>query len=102
MYVDVTELTGENSPQSQTFTGFFTAPRAGAGLGTNSFFLGFGPTSLDPSTNGIMTVSYHLSAGSYGFSSTAAMGKRRAQGELQFALSDLVQANAQLKIALQN
>ncbi len=102
MYVDVTEITGENSPPSQTFTGFFTRPRSGAGLGTNSFFLGFGPASLDPSTNGIMTVSYHLSAGSYGFASTPAMGKRRAQGELQFALSDLVQANAQLKIALQN
>ena len=104
MYVDTTELTGENSPASTTFTGFFTSPNKSAGLDTNDFFLGFvsNPSSLDPSTNGIMPVSFHMSAGDYGFLATTAMAKRRAQGELQFALSDLVQANAQLKISAQN
>jgi len=103
MYVNVTEITGASSPPSSTFTAFFTAPSTAAFLNTNDFFLGFtDPSSLDPSANGILPVEYHLSAGSYGFAATPAMGQRRAQGEIQFALSELVQANAQLKIAVQN
>jgi hypothetical protein len=47
-------------------------------------------------------VDYPLSPGSYLFEAPAAWGKRRAPGELQTILSDLVQADARLKQAVKN
>ena len=97
MYVNTTEITGENSPPNSQFTGYFRAPRAG--LQTNDFWLGFAPATLE---TGILPIIYPQSAKGYSFVPPAEWGQRRAPGELQLALSDLVQANAQLKIALQN
>jgi probable HAF family extracellular repeat protein len=97
MYINVTEITGENSPPSRTFTGYFTAPRAG--LDTNDYWLGFAPAALDTA---VLTISFPVAMADYGFAAPPELGARRAPGELQMALSDLVQANAQLKIALQN
>jgi len=96
MYVNTTEITGQNSPPNSQFTGYFTAPRAG--LRTNDFWLGFAPATLE---TGILPVIYPQSASDYSFVAPAAWGQRRAPGELQLALSDMVQADAQLKIAMQ-
>ncbi|MFO1499955.1 MAG: LamG-like jellyroll fold domain-containing protein [Verrucomicrobiota bacterium] len=97
MYVNTTEITGQNSPPSQSFTAFFTAPPAG--LKTSDFWLGFSPEALD---SNVLPVLFPVSAASYGLVAPPEWGQRRASGELQMGLSDLVQANAQLKIALQN
>ena len=102
MYVNTTELTGENSPPSSTFTGFFSNIYTATGLVTNNYYANFAAAPVETS---ILAVPYTLTQGNglgYGFTATPQMGQRRAQGELQFALSDLVQANAQLKINLQN
>ena len=100
MYVNVTDVSGQSFPPSSTFTGFFTK----ASIGTNDlgYFGGFDPVGLDPSSAGLMPVTYRLSAGSYGFAATPDMGQRRAQGELQLSLSDLLQANTELRIAASN
>jgi probable HAF family extracellular repeat protein len=97
MYVNTTEITGQNSPPSAGFVGYFQAPRAG--LEKNDYWFGFDSTTVDTT---ILPVIYPLSAADYGFTAPPEWGQRRAPGELQMALSDLVQANAQLKIALQN
>jgi hypothetical protein len=97
MYINITEITGENSPPSTNFTGYFAAPRAG--LTTNDYWLGFDSNTVDTA---VLPVLYPLSTASYGFLAPEQWGQRRAPGELQMTLSDLVQANAQLKIALQN
>lgn len=114
MYVNRTQITGENSPQATAFTGFF-APTIGwlhtntiggdSVVSTNQastskdFWLGFAPESLDVTT---LPVLYPLSKTDYGFEAPASWGQRRAPGDLQIAISDMVQAQAQLKIALQN
>src|SRR5215510_5638310 len=97
MYVNTVEITGNNSPPSTNFTGYFRAPKAG--LATNDFFLGFSPATLE---TGILPVTFPFSPANYGFAAPAAWGQRRAPGELQLSISDMVQAQAQLKIALQN
>ncbi len=97
MYVNTTQVTGVNSPPSTNFVGFFTAPQAG--LATNDFFLGFDPTTVDTA---VLQVNYPISAADYGFEAPDSWGQRRAPGEIQMALSDLVQAETQLKKALQD
>ncbi len=97
MYVNTVEISGANSPPNTNFTGFFNAPKGG--LSSNDFFLGFAPATLETS---ILPVIYPRAAGDYGFVAPGSWGARRAPGELQLGLSDMVQAQAQLKIALQN
>lgn len=97
MYVNTKEVTGVNAPPSTNFVGYFTAPQAG--LATNDFFLGFNPTTLETS---VLQVNYPISAADYGFVAPEAWGQRRAPGEIQMALSDLVQAEALLKKAMQD
>jgi subtilisin-like proprotein convertase family protein len=98
MYVGATEIGQATAPAPGSFTGYFTT------LATN---LGhFFPADLPGATNGsltgsnILAVNYPLSAGDFGFVAPASYGQRRAPGEIQMALSDLVQAQARLKQSL--
>ncbi|MBL9128381.1 MAG: LamG domain-containing protein, partial [Verrucomicrobiales bacterium] len=107
MYVDGTEITGQTHRPSSKYTGFFKPMVAGSTK--RSFYVGailsFEQDSvLDPNTvdTDILKVDFPTSVGDYSLTATAEMGKRRAPGELQQILSDLIQANAQYKIALQN
>ncbi len=104
MYVNTTELNGDTAPPSQSFTAFFSPlleefdaqhvvfPADGA-LNKNGVELG----------NGVISVTYPFSAGGrkgLGLVPPATWGQRRAPGEIQLALSDLVQAEARLKQAV--
>src|SRR5690606_20862573 len=103
MYIDLTEITGEAFPPATNFTAYFKPDESTPGAYT--FYTGDRQGSLtDPETldSSILEISYPVSAGSYAFAATPEMGKRRGHGELQMALMDIVQANAELKIALQN
>jgi probable HAF family extracellular repeat protein len=106
MYVDAVEITGANSPPATTYTGFFRPVEITVGAYTlYSSDRGYGAGSVaDPTTveTSILQVSYPTSAGDYGFEATPEMERRRAPGRLQQILGEMVQANAQLKIALQN
>ncbi|HEX5218398.1 MAG TPA: LamG-like jellyroll fold domain-containing protein [Verrucomicrobiae bacterium] len=53
-------------------------------------------------TQGVITVNYPLSSASYGLIAPANWGERRAPGELQQKLSELLQSQARLKQALAN
>ena len=97
MYVNTAEITGQNAPPSTNFVGGFTAPSAS--LRTNDFFLGFNPQTVDTD---ILLVTYPVAPSDWAFTAPGTWGQRRAPGELQLAISDVVQAQAQLKIALQN
>src|SRR3989454_181894 len=103
MYVNTVELNGETAPPSQTFTAFFTP------LGTvSSNVTHFFPDDLpglqnsNLTTSNILAVSYPRSTASYGLVAPAGWGQRRAPGELQMALSDLLQSETRLKQALIN
>lgn len=103
MYIDLVEITGERFPPSTNYTGFFK-PVEGT-PGEFSFYTGDRQKSIsDTGTleTSILTIDYPVSAGSYGYAATTAMGKRRALGEVQFALGDIVRAHADLKVALQD
>lgn len=101
MYVDTAEITGVKAPPAASFTGYFTRLDDLSGLpgDDKSYFLGFDTASI---TDSSLKVNFVLQNGDYGFTATPEMGQRRAQGELQLALSDLVQADGQLKIALKD
>lgn len=106
MYIDRTGITGANTPTSAKFRAFFRP--ADAGDGRLSFYAGDRQheqgSITDPDTleTSILAIDYPVSASDYGFEATSAMGQRRAPGRVQEILSDLVQANAQLAITLQN
>jgi probable HAF family extracellular repeat protein len=105
MYIPTTDINGDNSPPSSSFTAFFKPMVAGFG----EFGLTF-PEDTTTGTNWItldsesgrsgLQVDYPVSANKYAFKPPATWGLRRAPGELQNALSDLVQAEAKLKQCL--
>ena len=53
-------------------------------------------------SNRILTVIYPQTTGDYAFNAPAAYGQRRAPGEIQLALSDMIQSEARLRAALKN
>ncbi len=61
-----------------------------------------GGTNALSSTNRILAVVYPQTSGRYGFTPPASYGQRQAPGELQLALSDLIQSEARLRAALKN
>jgi len=106
MYIDGSDITGQRHRPAAKYTGFFKPVVAGSTKRT--FYIGdrtydqdsvLDTTTVDTS---ILTVDFPVSAAEYSFTATGEMGRRRAPGELQQILSDLIQANAQFKIALQN
>ncbi|MGE3311883.1 MAG: LamG-like jellyroll fold domain-containing protein [Limisphaerales bacterium] len=107
MYIDGGDITGKTYKPAREFTAFFNPVDLGSG---KRFFhvgaiLNFDQDSvIDPNTleTSILKVNYPVSADDYGFTATPEMGKRRAPGRAQQLLSDMVQANAEYKIALRN
>jgi hypothetical protein len=106
MYVNSVELNGEPAVRLETnAVGHFTPMNHG--LVANAFDFFFpkdvpSSTSLSVVTDGILRVEYPLSDASYSLVAPPEWGQRRAPGELQQALSDLLQSQARLKQALAN
>jgi hypothetical protein len=110
MYVNAVELNGEPVLQSQTETnlsGYFK-PLGIKVPGPLSTALDFffdkdvPANSVTVATQGVLRVAYPVSATTYGLVSPPEWGQRRAPGELQQALSDMLQSQGRLKQALAN
>jgi hypothetical protein len=119
MYVNTIDLNGDTAPISQTFTGFFTAklglnvskpfsfstfPELLQSFGGGDFYF---PDDApgDPGhrlSNSVLQISYPYSPADYGFTAPASWGQRRAPGEIQMMLSQLVQDHARFKQAQLN
>jgi hypothetical protein len=103
MYVNTLELNGDTAPPSQTFTAFFDRLSTTVTNVTHYFpddLAGLQNQNL--STSNILEVSYPYTASDFGFVPPSSWGQRRAPGEIQLALSDLVQSEARMKQALLN
>jgi hypothetical protein len=108
MYVNTIELSGDTAPPSETFTGFFAQAQFGLDLspdvrGKDFYFPDDVPGDPgDRLTNPTLEVSYPTTAADYGFTAPASWGQRRAPGQIQMALSNMVQSQARYKQALLN
>jgi probable HAF family extracellular repeat protein len=99
MYISTRTATGQNSPPATEFTSFFRPLPNGTGWTFTPTDYTYDPLTTDSS---ILAVNFPQSTASYSFDAPASWGSRRAPGELQLALSDLVQAENNFKLALQN
>jgi probable HAF family extracellular repeat protein len=101
MYVGTTDLSGESAASLQTVTAYYTRMKnltTGGSERGDFFFPGDYKSLIDARYNGnSLEVTYPLSAANYGFKAPAAWGQRQAAGEIQMALSDIVQADAALR-----
>ena len=99
-------MTGDAARPAKEFTGFFK-PLAGGAIGPQEFLFpgdmtGAFTQTLNLSEGGMLKVRYPFVDGGWGFERPTEWGQRRAPGELQLAISDLVQAEAKLKKALKD
>jgi hypothetical protein len=103
MYVNAVDLNGQNAPPSTSFKGFF-ARFDGLTGDAGHYFNDDIDKQINPglNTGNILEVPYPFSAADFGFVAPASWGQRRAPGQIQLALSDLVQSQARLKQALLN
>jgi probable HAF family extracellular repeat protein len=108
MYVDTSEINPGQADASAQLEGFFNSlsindTNAGLTLdaSVNQLREDLG-SSYGDSYKHVAGANYPLSAGTYLFEAPADWGQRRAPGELQAILSDLVQADARLKQAVKN
>jgi Concanavalin A-like lectin/glucanases superfamily/Cadherin-like domain/Bacterial Ig domain len=121
MYVPVPDFDGNAVTSKQDAVGYFTGIKLGIkrsgdtasgafGSSSESFWFPddtfasdlIGGTNGLSSTNRILAVVYPQTSGRYGFTPPASYGQRQAPGELQLALSDLIQSEARLRAALKN
>jgi hypothetical protein len=93
MYVEESAITGQDLPAGPLATGYYG--RFDTGPDSRGFFF-----DGDSPNGDFLTVQYPLGGGSYGFDAPVAWGSRRAPGEIQNALSEIVQTQAALKRAL--
>lgn len=99
MYANATELVSSSTGTSSSFTNAYTAFEGEYG----SFGFYFpGDTTSRALENSVLRVAYPKTAASYSLLAPASWGQRRAPGEVQLALSDLLQADASLRISLAN
>lgn len=103
MYVNTVELNGQTAPQSEAFTAFFT-PRSTFRTNVTHYFEDDLPGLQNPNltTSNILAITYPQSTADFAFTAPAVWGQRRAPGEIQLALSDLLQSEARMKQALLN
>ncbi|KPA15647.1 hypothetical protein MHK_004146, partial [Candidatus Magnetomorum sp. HK-1] len=102
-YIDVNNLTGVNMPPpSTTMTGFFqpvdgvtnvSYTAGGAGAYTSTDFSGIADTPA-------IAVKFPITAEGYSFQAPQTWGIRRAPGEIQKTLVDLVKGETELQLAL--
>jgi hypothetical protein len=97
MYVNTKDISDQTAPPSAKFQGYFTDMRSQ--LDQNGLSWSSWQYSLT-NTRPAVAVSYPFSAASYAYVAPAEWGQRRAPGELQLALSDLVQQETALKQTL--
>lgn len=100
MYVNTTELTGAAAAPTNILSGLF-APFAD-GTNAPSFYFGDDFSAGNFSPGPVLDVQFPMVQGGWAFTAPASYGSRRAPGELQLALSDLLQEETRLKIALGN
>ncbi|HEX5219301.1 MAG TPA: LamG-like jellyroll fold domain-containing protein [Verrucomicrobiae bacterium] len=100
MYVGATELTGAASPPTNLITGYF-APFP-EGTNAANFYFGDDLSAGNFSPGPVLNVPFPLAKDGWAFTAPTSFGSRRAPGELQLALSDLLQEETRLKIALGN
>jgi hypothetical protein len=118
MYVPVPDFDGVRSPFLPDATAYFTRMNLGVDINGNTQSGAFGDSSrqfffpddfaaeLQNSNNGlnisnhIFSVVYPRTSDRYGFNAPASWGVRRAPGEIQMALSDLIQSEARLRAGL--
>lgn len=98
MYVGATEIGEATAPPSQSVVGYYAPFAQLASFYFPQDVAGINAGSI-PGSN-VLAVSYPLSSGDFAFVAPDSYGQRRAPGEIQLALSDLVQAQARLKQAL--
>ncbi len=101
-YVNATELTGRQ-PSPRGFSnvlGYFKP--FNDGNSPPSFYFGGDLFTTNVAAGPFLAVNYPLAAGDWAFTAPASFGARRAPGEIQLALSDLLQEETRLKQALNN
>jgi len=103
MYVNTPEISGRTTQPSATYKGLFSPLQTDYGKFGFSFP---NDSPLNPAatvnSNDVLTVNYPTVSGDWVFAADASFGQRRAPGELQLAISDLIQEQARLKQALKN
>ncbi len=119
MYVPVPDFDGVRATESTPANGYFTQMNLGIDNAGNSQSGAFGDSNqqfyfpddfaaglqsdtpfLINTNQRILQVVYPRTSGRYAYSPPASWGQRRAAGEIQMALSDLIQAEARLRTAL--
>lgn len=103
MYVNTVELNGDTAPPSESFTAFFQ-PLSTISTNVEHFFPDDLPGLQNPdlATEGVLEIDYPYTAADFGFVAPASWGQRRAPGEIQLALSELVQSDTRLRQARLN
>ena len=124
MYVNTVELNGKTAPPSSKFTGFFSKFHYGVNVEDESRYGAIGgegdkgadyfyfPNDMadywralgagNPLTNDILQVEYPVAAADFAFVAPDAWGQRRAPGELQLAIGEMVKSQARLRQAQLN
>ncbi len=95
MYVETLDVTPENDPRRAGFTalsGTLTGLAGNWGAQFSSDTL----DAVSPTTNNLIEVQYPISASAYAFQAPTTWGSRRAEGNLQSNIRQLVQAQVQL------
>jgi hypothetical protein len=102
MYINSAELTGAANPPTNlnVISGSFTNFTDGSNAPNAYFHDDLSAANFSPGP--ILNVQFPLASGAWRFTAPANYGSRRAPGELQLALSDLLQEETRLKIALGN
>jgi hypothetical protein len=104
MYVATREISSTQAAPSEAFVGLINGLKKEA----ESYNLKLGSQELledadsFESPDAPQDVTYPFSASGYAFEAPATWGQRRAPGEIQTAISDLVQAEARLKQAMRS
>lgn len=104
MYVATKELNGETAPPTKAFKAFLKPLQSefkDQGL-TFPNDTPLGPGQVNLNSGVAVELTYPVSAKTYAYVAPASWGQRRAPGELQQAISDMVQAEARLKQSIAN
>src|SRR5262249_40841290 len=100
MYVNATDLTGATAPTpTNVLNGFFASFVDGTNAASAYFSDDLSVTNF---TGSVLRVQFPLAQSDWAFTAPSSYGSRRAPGELQLALSDLLQEETRFKIALGN
>jgi hypothetical protein len=100
-YVGTAELNGENAPPAETVRAFYS--QLSQGLEAQEMVFpedapqGSSGINAENLEGGYLAVDYPRVEGTYAFTAPEEWGQRRAPGEIQLALSEIIQAQSRLK-----